>query len=143
MSHGMALWPFWWRVFSTSRSMLLLRALLRLCVPVIFLATALLYALCSTLSDLEYKIGLNTLQARHFELSARWFPLVRTHRSGPAYLAIRTGDVWGGHTIRQALRYDPHAADLWAGLAQMQLATGDQMGYSASMARLHALPGVK
>ena len=143
MQRGTALRRSWLKDASIFRLIALLRGLLRLCVPVAFLATALLYGLSSLLSDLEYKIGLNTLQARHFELAARWFPLLRSHRSGPAYLEIKTGNVWGIQAVRQALKYDPYAADLLAGLAQMQLATRDVSGYSASMAQLHALPGVK
>ena len=143
MPHGMVSLSFYWRASLISHCMKLSRVFWLLSVRVAFLATALLYATCSLLSDAEYKIGLVTMQRQHFQLAARLFPLIRSHRSGPGYLAIRMGDVWGMGDVQRALKDDPYAADLLAGLAQMQLATNDQVGYSATMARLHALPGVK
>jgi hypothetical protein len=44
--------------------------------------------------------------------------------------------------IQQALRFDPNAADLWLGLARMQLKVGDKLGYNSSLTRLKELtPG--
>jgi hypothetical protein len=46
--------------------------------------------------------------------------------------------------VEQAIRYDPNAADLWYGLARMQLKAGNEIGYNTSLTRLKELtPGVQ
>jgi hypothetical protein len=43
-----------------------------------------------------------------------------------------------------ALRYDPNGADLWRGLIQMRLNTGDETGYKQALTQLERLtPGVR
>ena len=123
--------------------MSLLPAVLRLFVRGCFLLAAILYATCSVLSDLEYAIGLHTMQLQHFVASARLFPLIRTRRSGAAYAVILTQDHSKIAIVEQAIRYDPNAADLWYGLARMQLKEGNELGYNTSLTRLMELtPGV-
>lgn len=129
----------WW----VSRCTTLLRALLGLFVRAAFLVAALLYASLSVWSDTEYKLGLLTMQPRHFQASSRLFPLIRSHRSAPAYFAILTGDSSQIGEIQWALQYDPYAADMIYGLCQLQLRTQDIVGYTACAKRLDALPGVK
>jgi len=77
-------------------------------------------------------------------LSARLFPLVRSYRSGPAYDVIEKGDFQDAGLIKEALRYDPFAADLWYGLARMELKSNDKAGYIAALTELQRLtPGLQ
>jgi hypothetical protein len=135
---------FWSKGFSASRFTSLSLALSRLAVRVIFLAAAVLYALCSILSDAEYGIGMATGHLEHFALASRVFPLMRMRRSGLAYALILQQIPEGIPAIQEAIRYDPNAADLWLGLVRMQLKSKDEKGYTASLARLKELaPGVE
>src|SRR5208282_1743480 len=103
-----------------------LPGLLRRCAAASFLLVACGYAACSILADLEYGIGLKTREIRYFEAAAQLFPLQRTRRSGAAYMAILSMDQSKIATVKRAIRYDPNAADLWYGLARMQLKAGDE-----------------
>lgn len=137
-------WPFSWsRAASVFRFTSLLPALWRWSVRVGFLSAALLYASFSLLSDAEYKIGLQTQDIRHFQRAARLFPLTRTRRSAAAYAAILQDHLDYIPEVQWAIRHDPNAADLWFGLARMQLKAGDQIGYNSSLTRLKQLtPGL-
>ena len=114
-------------------------ALLRLSVRVSFLATALLFVTCSLLGDMEYGLGLRTGQLQDFQLASTLFPLIRSYRSGPAYEVISREDPTRIDLILSALRYDPYAADLWYGLARMQLKSGNTIGYTAAVTQLRSL----
>lgn len=122
-----------------SRFMSLSRGLLLLFVRVSFLLTASLFVICSLLGDMEYGLGLRTGALQDFELSATLFPLIRSYRSGPAYSIISREDPTHIPLILQALRYDPYAADLWYGLARMQLKSGNSPGYTAALTQLRTL----
>ena len=116
----------------------------RLCVRVAFLAAALAYACLSLLSDSLYGAALLTGNMQYFELSALYFPLIRSHRSGPGYFAALLGDPKGISYIEEALRHDPNAADLWLALTRMTLNTPERLGYNSSFAHLQALtPGLR
>ena len=126
-----------------SRFMSLSLALLRLAARVSFLLAALAYATLSLLGDLEYGLALRTLELRHFQLAAMLFPLLRSHRSGLAYGFIMHEEPGGIPNVKHALRYDPYAADLWLGLARLELKAQDEAGYTAALARLKELtPGL-
>ena len=102
-----------------------------------------MYATYSLIADAEYGIGMATGDLSHFILSARLFPLERARRSGPAYAVIIKQDLSKIPWIKEALRHDPNAADLWYGLARMELKAGDEAGYSAAVKRLRELtPGL-
>ena len=121
----------------------LLRGLLRWSARLLFLASALLFAICSALSDYDYGLGMKTGSMKDFVLASTLFPLVRSYRSGPAYEAIQQSDINGIGLIMTALRYDPFAADLWYGLARMQLKSGNEAGYIAALTELQRLtPGL-
>ena len=136
-------WFSWCRAASASRSMSLSRALWRHSVRAAFLSAAILYATSSMLSDMEYGLGMKTREIKYMLVASRLFPLLRTRRSGAAYLVAINADIKDRNEIKWALRYDPYAADLWYGLARMQLKGGDQIGYNASLTRLKELtPGV-
>jgi hypothetical protein len=121
----------------------LCRALLRLAARVSFLLAALAYATLSLLGDLEYGLALKTLDLRHFQLAAQLFPLLRSHRGGLAYGFIMHEEPAGIPAVWGALRYDPNAADLWLGLARLELKAQDEAGYNVALARLKELtPGL-
>lgn len=137
-------WFSWWKDASASRFTSRLRALLLWSVRAGFLSAALLYSSLSILSDFEYGIGLLDGNIRHFQAASRLFPLMRTRRSGAAYDAILHEDWHDIPDIRWAVRHDPNAADLWYGLARMQLKAGDELGYNSSLTRLKELtPGLR
>jgi hypothetical protein len=129
--------PVWRFLASHCRS--LLRRLCWWSVRVLFASTALLYVLCSMLSDAEYALGLRTHDLRHFILAARLFPLERSHRSGAGYTVNLIGDRAHIGLIREAISHDPNAADLWYDLARMELLTGNQTGYNEALDRLKRL----
>ena len=127
-----------------SRFMSLSLALFRLAARVSFLLAALAYAILSLLGDLEYGLALKTLDLHHFQRAALFFPLLRSHRSGLAYGFIMHEEPAGIPVVRGALQYDPNAADLWLGLARLELKAKDEQGYNAALARLKELtPGLK
>lgn len=132
------------RAYSRSRFTSLLRALWRLFVLAVFSLTALVYGLSSLLADAEYGLGMQTMQPQYFRAAAVIFPLSRTRRSGAAYYAIIRQDLGMIGDVQRALRHDPNAADLWYGLARMQLKVHDDIGYKASLTRLKELaPGAR
>ena len=132
------------RVSLNSRYTSLLRALLLFCVRVGCLGGAILYIACSFASDYQYGMGMRTHEAAYINRAAALFPLSRDRRSGPAYLAILTHDLTGIKTIEHAIKYDPHAADLYFGLTGMRLDVGDVTGYNVALTQLQKLtPGVE
>lgn len=127
-----------------SRFTSLSRALLRLCALATYSGLVFLYVTLSFASDYQYGLGLRTHQAEPFFKAAKLFPLNRDRRSGPAYLTIIRQDYAHTDLIAQALKYDPHAADLYFGLAQLRLKQGDQQGYTVALTQLMKLtPGVE
>jgi len=95
-------------------------------------------------ADWEYHLGLQTYQPIYFANAAKLFPLSRDRRSGLGYVEIMRHDPGGVAAVDYALRYDPHAADLWLGLATMNLNLGNAQGYNAAMTQLQKLtPGVQ
>ena len=127
-----------------SRSMSLLARLSRLSVRLAFLAAAIAYATFSILSDLEYAIGLKTMDLRRFVLAAQIFPLMRTHRSGAAYAVILAMEPKGIPLVEAAIVHDVNAADLWYGLARLRLREGNELGYNSALTRLKELtPGME
>ncbi len=132
------------RAALSSRFTSLLRVVLLWCVRVSCLAGAFLYIACSFASDYQYAQGMRTHEAQYIYRAAALFPLARDRRSGPAYLAILTRDVGHLNDIARALTYDPHAADLYFGLASMRLNVGDVTGYNIALTQLQKLtPGVE
>ena len=127
-----------------SRSMSLLRRASLRCAQALFLLSMLFFSTCSLLGDHEYGLAILHHDAGHMALSSRLFPLIRSYRSGPAYLAIVTGDPAPAvPLIEAALRHDPYAPDLWYGLARMQLKSGNKTGYTAALTQLKRLtPGL-
>jgi hypothetical protein len=124
--------------------MSLFLALLRLAVRLSFLAAALVYVTFSLLGDLEYGLGLRTMELRHFALASIYFPLIRSHRSAFAYGIIQNMEVGGIPAVKKAIRADPNSADLWFGLLRLELQARDEEGYNAAMSRLKELtPGLK
>jgi hypothetical protein len=141
---GIVSWFFWLKAVLASRFMSRSLAVLRLSVWAAFLVADFLYVSCSVLSDLEYGAGLRSMRLENFQVSARLFPLIRTRRSGAAYAVILREDRSKIAIVEQAIRYDPNAADLWYGLARMQLKAGNEIGYNTSLTRLKELtPGVQ
>lgn len=131
------------RAASVSRSMSRLRALWRWSVRAVFLSAALTYATLSLLADAEYGVGMRTGDPAAFQRASRLFPLFRTRRSGAAYAYILRQDAAGIPEIKWAIAHDPNAADLWYGLARIQLKMGDHIGYNSSLTRLKQLtPGL-
>ncbi len=60
------------------------------------------------------------------------FPLHRDRRSGPAYYTILHGDYSNIEFVRQALRWDPNAADLLLGLVMLRAKHGDNYNDAAA-----------
>ena len=103
----------------------------------------LFFSTCSLLGDHEYGLAILHHDPQHAMLASRLFPLIRTYRSGPAYLAIVTGAPDAIPLIETALRHDPYAPDLWYGLARMELKSGNEAGYTAALTQLKRLtPGL-
>ncbi len=128
----------------SSRFISLSRALLLWCVRVTCLGGAILYAVLSFAADYEYGIGMRNHEAEYINRAAALFPLLRDRRSGPGYLAILNHDLSRISAIDRALKYDPHAADLYFGLAGMRLNVGDVTGYNVALTQLQKLtPGVE
>ncbi len=139
--------PYWflrWRHVLASRFTSRLRALLLWFVRVSCLGGAFLYTALSFAADYQYGMGMRTHEAVYINRAAALFPLSRDRRSGPAYLAILKHDLTAIKTIERALVHDPHAADLYFGLAGMRLNIGDQAGYNVALTQLQKLtPGVE
>ena len=105
---------------------------------------ALAYATCSILSDASYGLGMKNGETRFFQFATLTFPLLRSHRSGTAYHAIATEDIRQIQAIEWAVAHDSNAADLWYGLARMQLKAGNKAGYIAALTQLKRLtPGLE
>ena len=137
-------WYSLWKACLASRFISRLRAPLRLCALAIYSGTALAYALSSLASDYEYGAGMRDRQFSHFQKAAELFPFNRDRRSGPAYYTILRGDYTHTDIVAKALKYDPNAADLYFGLAQLRLKEGDQQGYTVALTQLMKLtPGVE
>jgi hypothetical protein len=138
-------WLFsWWRLALVFHYMSLCPVLLRLAARVSFSLIAIAYATLSLLGDHEYGLALKTLDLHHFQRAAQLFPLLRSHRSGLAYGFVMHEEPAGIPAVRGALRYDPNAADLWLGLARLELKAQDEQGYNVAVARLKELtPGLK
>lgn len=83
------------------------------------------------------------LNIEDFIESARLFPLSRPRRTGPAYAWI-VADPDGRYkntveAIREGLKTDPHAADLWFNLGRMALKRGDEAEYTEAKAQVQRL----
>ncbi len=137
-------WFLRWRALLASRFISRLRALLLWSLRVFCLGAAFLYIALSFAADYQYGMGMRTHEEAYINRAAALFPLSRDRRSGPAYLAILKHDLAHTDRIVQALRYDPHAADLYFGLAGMRLNVGDVTGYKVALTQLQKLtPGVE
>jgi len=83
------------------------------------------------------------MDLRRFVLAAQIFPLMRTHRSAPAYAIILAMQPEGIPLVEAAIVHDPNAADLWYGLSRLQLRAQNDLGYNSALARLRELtPGM-
>lgn len=114
-------------------------ALLRLAARVCFSLAAIAYAISSLAADREYGLGLRSMEPQHFARAAAFFPLLRAHRSGLAYYSITVFDVQGIPAIREAIRHDPNATDLWFALLRLELHVHNDEAYNEAMARLKEL----
>ena len=147
LSEGQSSMPYWYslsKAVLSSRCTSLLRGLLLWSLRVTCLAGAFLYIACSFASDYQYAQGMRTHEDVYILRAAALFPLMRDRRSGPAYLTILRHDLAHLDWITKALKDDPHAADLYFGLASMRLNVGDVTGYNVALTQLQKLtPGVE
>jgi len=137
--NSMRFWYLSWKAYSASRSMSLLRALWRLCAPVVFLALAILWACFSIVSDYEYRLGLLTGNPEYFVKAAALFPIMRERREGPLWAYVNYGDLKQIPYVARIVAEDPNGADLNLALARMLLMAGDKEAYNTVMTRLQKL----